>query len=130
MEKHKFNNLCQSSNSLFCFLRRVKKEREDVEGGRCLRRKERQLGFIEEDCAKIWKEHMEKIMNEEKEWSQMMETNVEDGSMEKVVRKEMVEAMQKMKSRKATGTFEVSVAMIFANGENGFKVMMDLCQRI
>ena len=39
----------------------------DVEGGRCLRGGDGRLGFIEEDRAKIWKEHMEKIMNEENE---------------------------------------------------------------
>ena len=51
------NNLYQNSNSVFYFLRRMKKEGKDVEGIR--------LGFIEEDRAKIWKEHMKKIVNEE-----------------------------------------------------------------
>ena len=54
------NNLYHNSNSVFCFLRRMKK---DVEGGRCLRGGDERLGFIEEDRAKFWKEHMEKIMN-------------------------------------------------------------------
>ena len=45
----------------------MKKEGKDVEGGRCLRGGDGRLGFIEEDRAKIWKEHMEKIMNEENE---------------------------------------------------------------
>ena len=31
------NNLYQNSNSVFYFLKRMKKERKDVEGGRCLR---------------------------------------------------------------------------------------------
>ena len=35
-----------------------------------------------------------------------------------------------MKSRKATGTSEVSVEMIVASGEIGVKVMMELCQRV
>ena len=43
----------------------MKKEGKDVEGGRCLRGGDGWLGFSEEDRAKIWKEHMEKIMNEE-----------------------------------------------------------------
>ena len=61
------NNLYQNSNSVFYFHRRMKKEREDVEIGRCLRGGDGRLGFIEEDKAKIWKEQMEKIMNEENE---------------------------------------------------------------
>ena len=121
------NNLYQNSNSVFYFLRRKKKEEKDLEGGRCLRGDER-LGFIEEDREKIWKEHMEKIMNEENEWDHMAETDVVEGPVEKVVRDEIVEAMQKTKSGKATGPSEVSVEMIVASGEIGVKVMMELCQ--
>ena len=50
----KLNNLHQNSNSVFYFRRRMKKEEKDVEGGRCLRRRDGQLSFIEEDRAKIW----------------------------------------------------------------------------
>ena len=49
------NNLYQNSNSVFCFLRKMKKEGKDVEGGRCLRGRNGRLSFIE-DRAKIWKE--------------------------------------------------------------------------
>ena len=82
------------------------------------------MGFVEEDRAKIWKEHMKKIMNEENEWDHMVETDVVrevlvEGPMEKVARNEIVEAMQMMKSGKATGPSEVSVEMIVASGEIG-----------
>ena len=84
------NYLYQNSNSVFYFLRRLKKEGNDVEEGRCLRGDER-LGFIEEDRAKIWKEHMEKIMNEENEWNCMVETDLLEGPVEKVVRNKIVD---------------------------------------
>ena len=108
----------------------MKKEGKDVEGGRCLRGGDGRLGFIEEDRAKIWKEYMEKIMNVENEWNRMVETDLAEGPVEKVVRNEIVEAIQSMKSGKATGTSEVSVEMIFASGEIGVEVMMGLCQRV
>ena len=60
----------------------------------------------------------------------MVETDVVEGPVEKVARNEIVEAIQKMKSGKATGLFEVSVEMIVASGEIGVKVMMELCQRV
>ena len=88
------------------------------------------MGFIEEDRAKIWKEHMEKIMNKENEWDRMVETDVVEGPVEKVARNEIVEAIQSMKSGKATGTSGVSVEMIVASGEIGVEVMMELCQRV
>ena len=123
------NNLYQNSNSFFYFLRRMKKGGKDVEGGRCLRGGDGRLGFIE-DRAKIWKEHIEKIMNEKNEWDHMVETDVVEGPVEKVAHNEIVEAMQRMKSGKAAGPSEVSVEMIVASGEIGVKVMMELCQGV
>ena len=59
----------------------------------------------------------------------MVETDLV-GPVEKVAHNEIVEAMQKLKSGKATGPSEVSVEMIVASGEIGVKVMMELCQHI
>ena len=52
--KQKLNDLYQNFNSVFCFLRRIKKEGKDLEGGKCLRERDRRLSFIEKDRAKIW----------------------------------------------------------------------------
>ena len=104
----------------------MKKERKNLEGGRCLRRRDGRLNFIEEDSAKICKEHMEKIMNEKNEWGQMMEIDVAEGPVEKVARNEIVEAMQKIKSIKTTGPSEVSVEIILASEEIGVEVVMEL----
>ena len=73
---------------------------------------------------------MGKIMNEENQWDHMVETDVVEEPVEKVARNEIVEAMQKMKSGKATGPSEVSVEMVVASDEIGVKVMMKLCQRV
>ena len=47
-----------------------------------------------------------------------------------MARNEIVEAMQRMNSGKATGSSEVSMEMIIASGEIGLKVIMELCQRV
>ena len=60
----------------------------------------------------------------------MVETDVVKGPVEKVARNEIIEAMQKMESKKATEPFKVSVEMIVASGEIGVKVMMEPCQRV
>ena len=57
--ERKLDNLCLNPNSVFNFLKRMKKEGKDLEGGRCLRGSDGRLGFIEEDRAKIWKKHTE-----------------------------------------------------------------------
>ena len=73
---------------------------------------------------------MEKITNEQNKWDYMVETDVVEGPVEKVARNEIVEAMQRMKSGKATGTSEVSVEMIVASGKIRVKVMMELCKHV
>ena len=73
---------------------------------------------------------LEKNQNEENEWDRMVETDLVEGPVEKAARNEIVEAIQSMKSRKATGPSEVSVEMIVASGEIEVKVMMELCQRV
>ena len=50
--------------------------------------------------------------------------------MKRVTCKEVVEAMQKMKSGKATGSSELSLEKIVASSKIGVMVMMGLCQRI
>ena len=42
------------------------------------------MQYIEEDRAKIWKDHMKKIMNEEIKWDHMVETDVVEGPVKKV----------------------------------------------
>ena len=75
--EQELNNLYENCNSVFCFLGRTKKKGKDLEGGKCFRGRDGQLGFVEEDKAKIWKEHMKKIMNEENEWAHMVGTDVQ-----------------------------------------------------
>ena len=108
----------------------MKKKGKDVEGGRGLRGSDGQLGFIEEDRAKIWKKHTEKIINKENEWDHMVETDAVEGPVKKVTLNKIVKAMQRMKSGKATKPSEVTVEMIIASGESGVKVMMKLCHRV
>ena len=60
------NNLYQNSNNTFCFTRIKKEFGKDLERGRWLKGRNGRLRFIvKEDRAKIWKEHIKKIMNQE-----------------------------------------------------------------
>ena len=57
--KQELNNLCHNSDSVFSFLRRMKKEGKDVEGGRFLRGRNGRLGLLKKTGRKfgktIWK---------------------------------------------------------------------------
>ena len=52
-------------NDIFTLVKFMKKNGKDNEGGRCMRKNDERLGFSEKDRKRIWKNHMEEIMNEE-----------------------------------------------------------------
>ena len=111
-------------------MRSMKKDGKDVEGGRFMRGSDGRLSFSEKDRGRVWKEHMERIMNEENEWDQRVEANLVEGPVERVSREEVVEAIGEMKAGKAAGPSEVSVEMIKASGAIGIEVMTKLCQGV
>ena len=117
-------------NNVFKFVNSMKKDGRDIEGGRCMRDKDGRLGFCEDDRKRIWKEHMEKIMNEENPWDQVTDADMVEGPVEEVTRVEMMSAIKAMKFGKAAGPSEVNTEMIVASGQVGLNVMMELCQRL
>ena len=88
------------------------------------------LNFSEKDRGKVWKEHMERIMNKENEWDQNVKAELVEGPVERVSREEVVKAIRKMKVGKAAGPSEFSDEMIAASGEIGIDVMVELCQGV
>ena len=75
---------------LFKLVKSMKKDGKDVEGGRCMRGSNGRLNFSEKDRGKVWKEHMERIMNEENEWDQNVKAELAEGTVERVSREEVV----------------------------------------
>jgi len=65
----------------------MKKDGKDVEDRKWMKDKNGRSGFSEDRC-KIWKEHMEKTMNEENDWDHMVEAGVVEGPVKRVTRKQ------------------------------------------
>ena len=59
-----------------------------------------------------------------------MDAAIVEGPVEKVSRKEVREAIRKMKQGKAAGLSEVTTEMIVAGGRIAEEVMLQLCQRV
>ena len=74
----------------------MRKEGRDIEGGVCIKDKDGRLVVSEKDRGKLWKEHMEKIMNVENEWDQMVEADMIEEPVEGVTDEEVMEAMNKI----------------------------------
>ena len=106
----------------------MKKDGKDVEGGRCMTESKGRLSFSEKGRGKVWKGHMERIMNEENEWDQNVEVDLVEGPVERVCQEEVVKAMGETKAGKAAGPSEVSVEMTAGSGEIRIGVMVGLCQ--
>ena len=54
----------------------MKKDGKDIEGDRCMRRKNERLGFSEKNRKRIWKNHMEQIINKENDWDHMTKASM------------------------------------------------------
>ena len=59
-----------------------------------------------------------------------MNAAMAEGTVEKVSRKEVGEAIRKIKQRKAARLSEIATEMIVAGGRIAEEVMLQLCQRV
>ena len=63
--EQELRELSEHPNKVFKLVKSMKKDGKDVEGGRCMRGSNGRLNFCKKDRERVWKEHMERIMNEE-----------------------------------------------------------------
>ena len=126
--KKEMEELHEKPNKIFKFVIFMKRDGKDVEGGKWIKDRDGRIGFSQEDRCKIWKEHMERIMNEENAWYHKVDAAMVQGPVENVSRKKVREAIRKMKQGKAAGLSEVTTEMIVAGGRIAKEVMLQLCQ--
>ena len=69
-------------------------------------------------------------MNEENAWDHKVDAAMVEGPVEEVSRKEVREAIRKMKQGKAARLSEVITEMIGAGGRITEEVMLQLCQQV
>ena len=94
--------LCDKPNEVFKLVKFMRKDGKDMNGGGCMKNKNGRLKVSEKDCAKLWKDHMEKIMNVENESDQTAKADMVEGPVEEVTYEEVMEAMNKMKIGKSS----------------------------
>ena len=63
--EEEMNVLCTKPNDVFKFVKFMRKEGRDTDGVGCMKDEDGRLVVSEKDRGKLWKEHMEKIMNVE-----------------------------------------------------------------
>ena len=115
--KKELKKLNKKPNNIFTQVKFMKKDGKDIEGGRCMRRKDGRLDLSENDRKRIWKNHMEEIINKENDWDHLAEASMVEGPIKNVIREEMAIAIKVMKPGKAAKPSKVSAEMISATGK-------------
>ena len=67
--------------------------------------------------GKVWKDYMERIMNEENDWDHNVEGDGEEAPVVCVRKWEVLQALNEMKTGKSPGPSEVSLELIATSGE-------------
>ena len=100
-----------------------------MHGGDGKKDKDGKIVMNEKDRGKLWKEHMEEILNVENELGHLAEADMVEGPVEGVTYEEVMKSMNKMTLGKAAGPSKVNMDMIISSGK--FVVIIKkLCQRI
>ena len=87
--------LNKNSNNIFTLAKLMKKNEKDIEG----------LSFSEKDRKRIWKNHMDEIMNKKNDWDHVTEASMVDEPIKNVKGEEMVIAIKVMKPGIAAGPY-------------------------
>ena len=69
---------------------------KEVEGGRCMRGSDGKLCFSEKERDEVWKDYVERIMNEENDWDRNVEGDAVESAVVCVSREEVLQALNEM----------------------------------
>ena len=99
--EEELTKLNKKPNNIFTLVKFIKSDVKDIEEGRCVKRKDRRLDFSKKDRKRIWKNHMEEIMNKEKDWNQVTAVGMVKGLIKNIIPKKMSIAIKVIKLGKA-----------------------------
>ena len=94
-----------------------------------MRESDGKLCFSEKETGKVFKEYIERIMNEENHWDHV-EGDAKEGPVDCVSREFVLKELNEMKTGKAPGTSEVSLELIAASGCVVIQEMDEICQKV
>ena len=104
----------------------------DVTGDKCVKNDEGNLACTDEEKLHAWKQHYQKLLNEEFPWDEehlVFESPCE-GPPPRINRTWVINALRKMKDKKAAGATGITAEMLKAAGDIGIDILMDICNDI
>ena len=88
------------------------------------------LSFSEKERGNVWKDYMERIMDEENDWDRNVEGDVVEGPVVCVSIEEVLQALHEMRTGKAPEPSEISLELIAASRGVGIQLMAEMCQKV
>ena len=116
-------------NVVFRRMRMMKKEANDLAGNNCIKDENGKIVFGEDGRKRVWKEHMEAIMNEENPWDGMVNVGVVEGPMKPFAMNEVERALGIIKNGKPSGPTGIDKEHLAAS-PHGKQVIMQIANEI
>ena len=116
-------------NVVFRRIRMMKKEANDLAGNNCIKDENGKIVFAKDGRKRVWKEHMEAIMNEENPWDGMVHVEVVEGPIKPFAMNEVERALGIMKDGKASGPTGI-VKEHLAASPHGKQVILQITNEI
>ena len=116
-------------NVVFRRMRMMKKEANNLAGNNCIKDENGNIVFDEDGRKRVWKEHMEAIVNEENPWDGMVNVEVVEGPMEPFAMNKVERALGIMKNGKASGPTGI-VKEHLAASPHGKQVILQIANEI
>ena len=118
--------------NVFRVAKQLVRKNRDVVGAGCVRDNLGKIVVKEDKLLEVWKEHYDRISNEEFSWDKEGLTDVRPvcGPGEKISEEEVEAAIGKMKLGKAAGPSGVVADMLKAAGKDGTRWMTELCNAV
>ena len=110
-------------------MRMKKKEANDLAGNNCIKDETGKIVFAEDGRKRVWKKHIEAIMNEENPWDGMVNVEVVEGPMEPFAMNEVERALGIMKNSKTSGPTGI-VKEHLAISPHGKQVILQIANEI
>jgi len=107
--------------NVFRIVKQMTKQNREVTESSCIKNKDEKIVTDECSVRKIWKEHFDKLLNEEFEWDRngLPSTDMVCGPCEIITPEEVKVAIGETKVGKAAGPSGVASEMLKAAGEDG-----------
>ena len=84
------------------------------------------LCLCEKERGKVWKDHIERIIDEKNDWDHNVEGDAVEGPVVWVGRETVLQTLNEMKTGKAPGPSEVSLELFAASGGVGILMMAEI----